>query len=139
MRTIEKRFRRAWQLSAIALLFAWSFAQAGEQHTTNKFAGAKANTGTAIHVIENGRSILRVSSDFKVPDTPAPTWRVVDVNGNIYTLDAFKIKGGEKREVIVPNYVPSIARVQVYCAWAQVLLGEASFADPVESSPNSTK
>jgi hypothetical protein len=63
----------------------------------------------------------------------------VDSNGNIYTLDAFKIKGGEKREVVVASYVPNIAKVQVYCAWAQVLLGEASFPHPVQSGPNSTE
>jgi hypothetical protein len=83
------------------------------------------------HSIENGKSILRVSADFKVPDTPAPTWRVVDSKGSIYTLDAFKIKGGEKREVEVPAYVKDIAKVQVYCAWAQILLGEASFSTAV--------
>jgi hypothetical protein len=98
-----------------------------------KFEGPKANTGMATHSIENGQSVLRVTSDFKVPDTPAPTWRVVDSTGNIYTLDAFKTKGGEKREVFVPRYVPNIAKVQVYCAWAQVLLGEASFSPPVLS------
>ena len=75
--------------------------------------------------------MLRVSADFKVPDTPAPTWRVVDSNGSIYTLDAFKIKGGEKREVVVPAYVKDIVKVQVYCAWAQVLLGEANFSSAV--------
>jgi hypothetical protein len=57
---------------------------------------------------------------------------VVDSTGAIYTLDAFKIKGGEKREVEVPAYVKDIAKVQVYCAWAQVLLGEASFSMPVQ-------
>ena len=36
----------------------------------------------------------------------------------------FKIKGGEKREIEVPSFVRDIAKVQVYCAWAQVLLGE---------------
>ena len=105
--------------------------------TSSKFEGPKANTGTVTHTVENGKSILRVSADFKVPNTPAPTWRVVDSNGNIYTLDAFKIKGtlgnnAEKREVEVPSYVKDIARVQVYCAWAQVLLGEASFSSPVK-------
>jgi hypothetical protein len=46
---------------------------------------------------------------------------------------AFKIKGGshEKREIEVPAYITDIARVQVYCAWAEVLLGEAEFAAPV--------
>src|SRR5215467_3776016 len=102
-------------------------------HTSSKFEGPKANTGTVTHSIENGKSILRVSADFKVPDTPAPTWRVVDSKGNIYTLDAFKIKAGngQKREVMVPAYVHDIVKVQVYCAWAEVLLGEASFSSPV--------
>jgi hypothetical protein len=109
-----------------------SFAASGT-HMSSKFEGPKANTGTVTHSIENGKSILRVSADFKVPDTPAPTWRVVDSKGNIYTLDAFKIKGGngEKREVIVPSYVHNIVKVQVYCAWAEVILGEAGFTSPV--------
>ena len=109
-----------------------SFAANGT-HTSSKFEGPKANTGTVTHSIENGKSILRVSADFKVPDTPAPTWRVVDSKGNIYTLDAFKIKGGngEKREVIVPSYVHDIVKVQVYCAWAEVILGEANFTSAI--------
>ena len=59
---------------------------------------------------------------------------VIDANGNIYTLDAFKIKSGnkEKREVVVPAYVPNIVKVQVYCAWAEVILGEASFSSAVK-------
>ena len=122
-------------LRAFSLLLALaggSPAADKSMHTTSMFQGPKANTGTAVHVIENGKSILRVSQDFRVPDTPAPTWRIVDSGGNIYTLDAFKVKGGEKREVVVPSYVPNIAKVQVYCAWAQVLLGEASFPSPVK-------
>jgi hypothetical protein len=101
-------------------------------HTSAMFQGPKAKTGTVSHSNENGKSILRVSQDFKTPDTPAPTWRVIDSKGNIYTLDAFKIKGGEKREVVVPAYVQDIAKVQVYCAFAEVLLGEAGFSSPVK-------
>lgn len=107
-------------------------AEKGGTHTTNQFQGPKANTGMAIHTTEGGKSILRVTPEFKVPDTPAPTWRVVDSKGTVYTLDAFKIKAGEKREVMVPAYVKDIAKVQVYCAWAEVLLGEASFQSPVK-------
>ena len=111
-----------------------SFAAKMETHTSSMFQGPKANTGTVTHYVENGKSMLKVSADFKVPDTPAPTWRVVDSTGTIYTLDAFKIKSGnnEKREVGVPSYIPNIAKVQVYCAWAEVLLGEASFPSPVK-------
>ena len=121
-------------LALVAVILAAGVVVADDMgmHTSSMFMGPKANTGTVMHLYENGKSILRVSRDFKVPDTPAPTWRVVDSNGTIYTLDAFKIKGGEKREVTVPAYVPNIARVQVYCAWAEVLLGEASFPSPVK-------
>jgi hypothetical protein len=104
--------------------------------TTSQFQGPKANTGTAMFFKEGGKNMLKVSDDFKVPDTPAPTWRVVDSKGNVYTLDAFKIKeglgNGEKRQVVIPAYVSDVAKVQVYCAWAQILLGEASFPSPVK-------
>jgi hypothetical protein len=130
-----KQFRSFSVFALMAMLFASSAmfaANKADVHTTSMFQGPKANTGTALHTYENGKSILRVSQDFKVPDTPAPTWRIVDSNGTIYTLDAFKIKGGEKREVNVPAYVKDIAKIQVYCAWAEVLLGESSFPSPVK-------
>jgi len=119
-----------------AVLVGGAVAAKLESRTSGQFQGPKANTGTVSYSNENGKGMLRVSDDFKVPDTPAPTWRVVDSKGNIYTLDAFKIKGtlgtnAEKREVEVPSYVKDIAKVQVYCAWAQVLLGEASFSTAV--------
>ena len=124
-------------LSVFALVAALvtasvSFAANGP-HTSSKFEGPKANTGTVTHTVENGKSILRVSGDFKVPDTPAPTWRVVDSKGVTYTLDAFKVKAGngEKREVVVPSYIRDIVKVQVYCAWAEILLGEAGFSSPI--------
>jgi hypothetical protein len=126
---------RSMSVFALAgLLGSVMFAAGGDANTTSKFEGPKANTGTAQFYKVNGKPMLRVSSDFKVPDTPAPTWRVVDTNGTVYTLDAFKIKGGngEKREISVPAYVPNIARVQVYCAWAEVLLGEAAFPAAVK-------
>jgi len=116
----------------VGMLIAASVAvNANSHHVSSRFEGPKANTGTVTHTVENGKSLLRVSADFKVPDTPAPTWRVIDSKGNIYTLDAFKIKGGEKRQVIVPAYVRDIVKVQVYCAWAEVLLGEAGFSAAV--------
>lgn len=119
-------------LAAIALCAtSLTFGADRTNHTSSMFVGAKANTGTVSHYYEGNQSVLRVSADFKVPDTPAPTWRIVDAQGTVYTLDAFKIKGGEKRQVNVPAYVKDIAKVQVYCAWAEVLLGEASFSSPV--------
>lgn len=131
-----KQVNRITSVLALVALFAAASVTFGKSlgtghtHTTAQFQGPKANTGTATHSLENGASILRVSEDFKVPDTPAPTWRVVDSKGNVYTLDAFQTKAGEKREVTVPPYVHNIIKVQVYCAFAQVLLGEASFTSP---------
>src|SRR5258708_29988676 len=122
-------FALAALLCATSVSFAGSN---GEIHTSAMFQGPKANTGTVTHTTVIGQSILRVSTDFKVPDTPAPTWRVVDTQGNVYTLAAFKIKGGEKREVVVPSYVRDIAKVQVYCAFAEVLLGETTFTPAVK-------
>ena len=130
-----KQLNRVLPVFAVLALLVTvnSFAAEMGMHTSSRFQGPKANTGTVTHYVENGKSMLKVSAEFKVPDTPAPTWRVVDSKGTIYTLDAFKIKSGnnEKREVAVPAYVPNIAKVQVYCAWAEVLLGEASFSSPV--------
>ncbi len=116
----------------VAILVITTAAFAGEIHSTSQFQGPKANTGAVNHTREMGHSVLRVTSDFVVPDTPAPTWRLVDSKGNIYTFDAFKIKGGEKREIVVPDYVQDIVKVQVYCAYAQILLGEASFRSAVK-------
>jgi hypothetical protein len=125
------RMLSVFALAAILITASVSLASNHGPHMSSKFEGSKAKTGTVTHAIENGKSILRVSADFKVPDTPAPTWRVIDSKGNIYTLDAFKIKGGEKREVIVPSYIRDIVKVQVYCAWAEVLLGEAGYSSPI--------
>ena len=132
---IRSQALRVFSLAVFALIAMAGAAFAVDNngpHMSGQFMGPKANTGTVTHTIENGKSILRVSQDFEGPDTPAPTWRVVDSKGTIYTLDAFKIKGGEKREVTVPAYVHNISKVQVYCAWAEVLLGEANFQSPVK-------
>jgi hypothetical protein len=126
------RFAFVVTLLALFTGATFGFVTGGGTQTSSMFQGPKANTGTVTYSYQNGKSVLRVSSDFKVPDTPAPTWRVVDSQGQIYTLEAFKVNGGEKREVLVPAYIKDIARVQVYCAWAQVLLGEASFSTPVK-------
>ena len=127
------RMKSVLALGAMIVASVTIAAAGGGSHTSAKFEGPKANTGTVTHTVENGKSILRVSADFKVPDTPAPTWRVVDSKGTVYTLDAFKVKAGngEKREVVVPSYIKGIAKVQVYCAWAEVILGETSFSSPI--------
>jgi len=106
-------------------------------HTTGKFAGAKANTGTATHSVKDGKDLLTLSDDFVVPMTPDPHVQVVDSKGNVYLISRCKIKASDKgddksvKSLVVPAYVPDIAKVQIWCAWAETLLGEASFAAPV--------
>ena len=111
---------------------------ADETHTSSKFQGAKANTGTVTHTVRDGKNILTLSDDFKTPETPDPHWQVVDSKGNAYLLQKLKVKAGAltsdklNQSIVVPEYVHDIAKVQIWCAWAEVLLGEASFHKPVQ-------
>jgi hypothetical protein len=102
-------------------------------HTSNPFAGVKANTGTVTHSKEGGRSVLTLSDDFKVPDTPDPHWQVVDSKGRTYLLQRLPVKGDKvNRTIVVPPYVPDVTKVQIWCAFAETMLGEASFDRPVK-------
>lgn len=77
--------------------------------------------------------MLTLSSDFKVPDTPDPHWQVVNSKGKVYLLQRLDIKDNKtNRSITLPEYVPDIARVQIWCAWAETLLGEAPFDAPVK-------
>jgi hypothetical protein len=103
-----------------------------ESFTTGHFAGPKANQGTATLLKHDGTCTLTWSDDFKIPDTPAPHWQVIDSSGNTYLLQRLVIKGDKQnRTVTVPAYVKDVAKVQIWCAYAEVVLGEASFASPV--------
>lgn len=103
-----------------------------QQHTSSMFSGVKANTGSVTHATVNGRGVLTLSDDFKIPDAPAPHWQIVDSTGNTYLLQSLNIKGGKmNRTIEVPAYIHDVAKVQIWCAYAEVLLGEASFETPV--------
>ena len=135
MRTQSMRWsmRLAAVTSVVAVgLLGTAHAFAGDAHMTAKFEGAKANSGTATHGKQGGQDTLTWSDDFKIPDTPAPHWQVVDSKGNVYLLQRLKIKGDkENRTITIPSYVHDVAKVQIYCAWAEALLGEASFPKPI--------
>jgi hypothetical protein len=112
---------------ALTALLAVPAAAASKQ-VSKPFSGAKVNGGT-VTLAANGNSItLTLSSDFKVPDTPDPHWQVVDGNGTSYLLQRLGIKGDRVNTTItLPGYIKSVAKVQIYCAWAEVVLGEAPF------------
>ena len=108
-------------LAGIALLAATAV-WADETHTSTKFQGPKANTGTVTHSVKDGKNILTLSDDFKVPGTPDPHWQVVDSQGNTYLLQKLTIKGDKvNRSITLPTYVADVSKVQIWCAWAEVV------------------
>lgn len=118
-------------LAAAALLAAP--AMANHEHTTSAFTGVKVNGGTVVHSKQGNAEVLTLSDDFKVPDTPAPHWQVVDSNGNIYLLQRLVVKGDKlNKSITLPAYIHDVAKVQIWCAYAEVVLGEASFPSPVK-------
>ena len=135
MRTRQRR-QRIGATTLAALVFALagtSGAADTPTHTSKPFAGVKANTGTVTYSKEGGRSVLTLSDDFKVPDTPDPHWQVVDSKGRTYLLQRLPVKGDKvNRTIVVPPYVPDVTKVQIWCAFAETLLGEAAFDKPVK-------
>ncbi len=121
-------------LLMMATLFVVT-AVAQDMHTSSQFQGPKANKGHVTHSTRDGKSILTLSDDFVVPDTPDPHWQLVDSDGNVYLVDKLKTKAfvGDKfkKEIVVPSYVKNVSKVVIWCAFAEVNLGEASFSSPV--------
>jgi hypothetical protein len=116
-------------ISALMLCVA---AVAQDAHTSSQFQGPKANQGHVTHSTRDGKSVLTLSDDFVVPDTPDPHWQLVDSDGNNYLVDKLKKKGDKvQKEIVVPSYVKNVSRVVIWCAWAETNLGEATFSSPV--------
>jgi hypothetical protein len=125
---------RSLTLPLLAALFAVALAGAPAlaADVTTPFTGKAVNGGTVTHEHRDGRHLLRVSDDFKVPGSPDPHWQVVDSKGNVYLLDRLTLKDDKvNRAITLPAYIPDIVTVQMWCAWAEVVLGEASFSRPV--------
>ena len=125
---------RTGLLAVAAFAVATTFA-AAQGHTSSKFSGAKVNAGTVTHSVKDGKNILTLSSDFQVPDTPDPHWQIVDSKGNTYLLQRLGVKslGGLAKDrintsITLPAYVKDVAKVQIYCAWAEAVLGETTFS-----------
>jgi hypothetical protein len=122
-------------IAAFAMTATLALAQA---RTSKPFAGAKVNGGTVTYTVKDGRTVLTLSDDFKVPDTPDPHWQVVDSKGAVFLLQRLGVKslGGLAKDrvnmsITLPAYVKDIAKVQVYCAWAEAVLGETTFDAPL--------
>ena len=121
-------------LLATAMLATMTNTQAQSQ-TSRPFTGAKVNGGTVTTSMKDGKIALTLSDDFKVPDTPDPHWQVVDGKGQVFLLQRLGVKslGGLAKDrvnmsITLPDYVKDVAAVQIYCSWAEAVLGEARFA-----------
>ena len=122
-------------VGAVAMTASLAMAQ-----TSTPFSGAKVNGGTVVHSMKDGKHVLTLSSDFQVPDTPDPHWQVVDSKGAVYLLQRLPVKnlGGVAKDrintsIMLPAYIKDVVKVQIYCAWAEALLGEASFSARVST------
>jgi hypothetical protein len=136
---MQERYPRGFVAQALAGLialtiiaaFAPSSQVSAQGRTSSPFAGAKANTGRVTLTGKPGSLVLTLSDDFKAPDAPDPHWQVVDAKGRIYLLQKLTVKGlvGDKmnRSITLPSYISDVAKVQFWCAYAEVVLGEASF------------
>ena len=105
---------------------------------SSQFHGAEVKTGTVTETKEGNKTILTLSDDFKVPKAPDLHWQVVDSKGDTFMLQRLLIKGGSlkgdklNKSITVPAYVPDISKVQIYCAYVEMSLGEASFEQPIQ-------
>ena len=127
--------RRFATMMVAALVIGLSAAAAQAQsHTSKTFTGAKVNAGTVTHSMANGQHVLTLSDDFKVPDTPDPHWQVIDGKGRVYLLQRLGVKNGLgltgdmiNKSITLPAFITDVAKVQIYCSWAEAVLGETTF------------
>jgi hypothetical protein len=132
----ELRSLRNSRIAVLAFVFfalmlsGAAFAQ--DAHTSSVFKGVKVNGGTVTHSKQDGKNVLTLSDDFKVPDTPDPHWQVVDSKGVVYQLDRLTVKPNRfNKSLTLPAYIPDVKKVQIWCSFAETLLGEAEFSAPV--------
>ncbi len=128
----RRQHRRSLVLVLAILCLGLGASAAGAADVTTPFTGKVVNGGTVTHEHRDGRHVLTLSGDFQVPGSPDPHWQVIDSRGNAYLLNRLTLKDDRvNRSITLPAYNPDIARVQMWCAWAEVVLGEASFDRPI--------
>ena len=116
----------------LAVIFGAAGGYAADRVTSQPFTGAKVNGGTVTLTKDGDKTVLTLSDDFVVPGTPDPHWQVVDSKGNVYLLERLPIKGDKiNTSITLPSYIPDVAKVQIWCAYAESLLGEAPFVAPM--------
>ena len=104
-------------------------ASLAKSHVSQPFKEVKVNGGTVTIAKETGKIVLTLSDDFQAKiAAPDPHWMVVDSKGNTYLLQRFEIKDNKfHRKITLPAYAKDVAKVQFWCAFAELVLGEADF------------
>ena len=101
---------------------------------SGNFKGVEVNGGNVMASVKDGKIVLTLGGGFKTPKTPAPHWQVVDSEGNVYLLKQLTIAGKKmNKSITVPSYVKDVAKVQIWCSFAEVNLGEAAFKSPFKA------
>ncbi|HEU4333406.1 MAG TPA: hypothetical protein VFT32_02830 [Candidatus Eisenbacteria bacterium] len=96
------------------------------------FMGPEVKGSTVSFSKDGATRRLTLSDDFTVPAAPAPHWRVVDSMGQATLLRRLVTMGDTfHKSLDVPANVKDVATVQIYCAYAEVVLGEAAFEKPM--------
>lgn len=127
----SRTMRLAMGSLAALLLFTATTGLAADQ-MMRPFTGKAVNGGTVTATQQGGKTVLTLSTDFQVPGSPDPHWQVVDSKGTVYLLDRVKLKDDKiNTSITLPAHIPDVAKVQMWCSWAEVLLGEAPFAAPI--------
>lgn len=115
-------------LTALAALGTTAARPAPVTKISKVFSGAKVNQGTVTMTEDMGKITLTLSDDFVTPGTPDPHWQVVDSRGTVFALERLMVKGDKLNKTItLPADVKGVAKVQIYCAWAEAVLGETTF------------
>jgi hypothetical protein len=111
---------------------AYSLA-ADNQDVSTAFNSGPVPSGTVIHTNEGKKHVLTLSDDFKVNEGPPDVhWRVVDASGNVFQLEKLKVKDNKiNKSITLPSHIESVAKVQMWCAFVEMVLGEVSFPKPI--------
>jgi len=131
-RVLQARTIRLAVCALAALALVTTSTALAADRMSRPFMGKAVNGGTVTVTQQGGKTMLTLSKDFQVPGSPDPHWQIVDSKGTVYLLDRVKLKDDKiNTSITLPAYVPDVAKVQMWCAWAEVVLGEAPFMAPV--------
>ncbi len=130
-RSVQSRFTRV-TIGVLAGLALFAGTVLAADPMTRPFTGKAVNGGTVSASQQGGKTVLTLSRDFQVPGSPDPHWQVVDSKGTVYLLDRLKLKDDKiNTSITLPAYIADVIKVQMWCAWAEVVLGEAPFMAPI--------